>query len=62
VAIENIFKRFFSGLEKVGDFVNSKKEKAKSSIGQMTLFEPQAVYNAKSSRTENFSFFRMKDL
>lgn len=56
-AIENIFKRFFSGLEEMGDFVNGKAKKTNGSIDQMTLFEPQTKYNTKASKTEDFSFY-----
>ena len=44
-AIENIFKRFYSGLEEMGDFVNKKSKKTNNSTDQMTLFEPKSKYN-----------------
>jgi adenine-specific DNA-methyltransferase len=59
-AIKNIFKRFFLGLEEMGDFVNKKVKKKKDLADQMTLFKTQAKYNPKASKTESFSFYSDK--
>ncbi len=56
-AIENIFKRFFCGLEEMGDFVNRKSKKENDPVDQMTLFEPKTKYNTKSSKSDEFSFY-----
>ena len=57
-AIRHIFKRFFQGLNEMGDFVN--KKKAKSDIDQMLLFDPSTQYNSKNSRTNDFDFYSDK--
>lgn len=42
-AIDNILKRFFKGLEGMGDYVNGKNG-SENEIDQMTLFESQMAY------------------
>jgi len=54
-AIRHIFKRFFNGLEQMGDFVE--KETLKNEIDQMKLFEPNAKYNSDFSKSTDFDFF-----
>jgi len=54
-AIRHIFKRFFNGLEQMGDFVE--KDTLKSEIDQMKLFEPNAKYNPNFSKSIDFDFF-----
>ena len=54
-AIRHIFKRFFNGLEQMGDFVE--KETLNSEIDQMKLFEPNVKYNSTFSKSTDFDFF-----
>jgi len=42
-AIDNILKRFFKGLEGMGDYVNGKNN-SENDLDQMTLFESQMAY------------------
>jgi len=54
-AIRHIFKRFFNGLEQMGDFVE--KDILKNTIDQMKLFEPKLNYNSITSNSVDFDFF-----
>jgi len=54
-AMRNIFKRFFHGLEEMGDFVD--KPTKNKDVNQATLFEPNTKYNSSSCRTNDFDFY-----
>lgn len=56
-AIRNIFKRFYKGLEEMGDYVNKNEITSTSSSSQSTLFEPQAKYNSNLKERRNFNFY-----
>jgi len=56
-AIYNIFKRFYTGLEEMGDFVNKKSTSKSLSYTQSTLFEPQVSYNSNLKGRKNFNFY-----
>ena len=49
-AIDNILKRFFVGLQGMGDYVNGKND-SENTLFQTTLFEPKAEYG-KALKTE----------
>lgn len=55
-ALRNIFKRFFKGLEHMGNF-NSKKTNTNDELDQMKLFEPNIKYNSDFSKTMDFEFY-----
>jgi adenine-specific DNA-methyltransferase len=55
-ALRNIFKRFFKGLEQMGNF-NSNKVNSKDELDQMKLFEPNIKYNSDFSKTMDFEFY-----
>lgn len=59
-AIRNIFKRFYTGLAKMGDFVNNADSKHTPDNNQQTLFEPQIKYNSNLTERRNFNFFSDK--
>lgn len=64
-AIFNIFKRFYSGLEEMGDYVNKNNSNNLSNSYQSTLFEPQAKYSPNLKNRKNFNFYadkRYKDI
>lgn len=64
-AVYNIFKRFYLGLEEMGDFVNPNNSTSPSQPYQSTLFEPQAKYNSNLKGRKNFNFYsdlRFKDV
>lgn len=52
-AIFTIVKRFYKGLEEMGDYV-SKREQTKNTSTQLSLFEIRAKYNPKLSFRKNF--------
>lgn len=56
-AIRNIFNRFYTGLEEMGDYVNKSVLTTSSINNQSTLFEPQAKYNANLKERKNFNFY-----
>jgi len=56
-AIRNIFKRFYKGLEEMGDYVNKNTITSTSSSNQSTLFEPQVKYNSSLKERRNFNFY-----
>ncbi|NLE04493.1 MAG: site-specific DNA-methyltransferase, partial [Crenarchaeota archaeon] len=61
-AIDNILKRFFKGLEGMGDYVNSKND-SENTLFQTTLFEPTSSYGkALKTDFELFSDSRYSDL
>ena len=45
-AIRNIFNRFYTGLEEMGDYVNKSVLTTTTNSNQSTLFEPQIKYNS----------------
>tara|TARA_R110002012_G_scaffold295589_1_gene492250 strand:- start:6209 stop:7534 length:1326 start_codon:yes stop_codon:yes gene_type:complete len=55
-SMRNIFKRFFKGLEQMGNF-NVNKNPNKDELDQMKLFEPTAKYNSALSKTMDFEFY-----
>lgn len=55
-ALRNIFKRFFKGLEQMGNF-NSNKTNSNDELDQMKLFEPNIKYNSDFSKTMDFEFY-----
>ncbi len=56
-AISNIFKRFYSGLEEMGDYVNKTNTPSESNYFQSTLFEPDLKYNSNLKERKNFNFY-----
>lgn len=56
-AIRSIFKRFYSGLEDMGDYVNKNILTTASGVIQSTRFEPQEKYNSKLKERKNFNFY-----
>jgi len=56
-AIDNIFKRFYSGLEEMGDYVNRTNSNSTLKNNQSTLFEPYVKYNANIVGRKNFNFY-----
>jgi len=56
-AIRNIFKRFYNGLEEMGDYVNKNVITSTSPNNQSTLFEPQTKYNSNLKERRNFNFY-----
>lgn len=60
-AIYNILKRFYLGLEEMGDFVSKRKKKKSGEDEQMTLFEPSFKYDSNNSKSSDFSFYSDKD-
>ncbi len=61
-ALDNILKRFFVGLEGMGDYVNGKND-IDNGISQWTLFEPNLKYgNALKTDFEILSDSRYSDL
>ncbi|MEI6410600.1 MAG: site-specific DNA-methyltransferase [Bacteroidota bacterium] len=64
-SIRNIFKRFYNGLEEMGDYVNKPNLVNNTINAQSTLFEPQMKYNSKIKERKNFNFYsdsRFKDI
>ena len=59
-AISNIFKRFYTGLKEMGDFVNKNSPVNSLSYFQSTLFEPEAKYNPNLKERRNFNFYSDK--
>lgn len=56
-AIRNIFNRFYTGLEEMGDYVNKKSLTSSVINIQSTLFEPQIKYNSNLKERKNFNFY-----
>ena len=56
-AILNIFKRFYAGLEEMGDFVNRNNISISLIQDQLVLFEPQPRYNSNLKERKNFNFY-----
>lgn len=56
-AIRNIFNRFYTGLEEMGDYVNKSVLTTSSITNQSTLFEPQVKYNSNLKERKNFNFY-----
>ena len=56
-AIRNIFNRFYTGLEEMGDYVNKNVLTTSSINNQSTLFEPQVKYNSNLKERKNFNFY-----
>ena len=57
-AIRNIFKRFYNGLEEMGDYVNKINDNNNSLFSnQQTLFEPVIKYNSILKERRNFNFY-----
>lgn len=56
-AIRNIFNRFYTGLEEMGDYVSKSDLPPASISNQSTLFEPQVKYNANLKERKNFNFY-----
>jgi len=56
-AIRNIFNRFYTGLEEMGDYVNKSVMSTSSINNQSTLFEPQVKYNSNLKERKNFNFY-----
>lgn len=54
-AIFHIFKRFFLGLQEMGDFVSSKGVE-QNSVRQMALFEEKVEGGVKDAKSANFEF------
>ena len=64
-AISNIFKRFYTGLEEMGDYVNKNNSTSVSINIQSTLFESETKYNSNLKERKNFNFYtdtRFKDI
>ncbi len=55
-AIRNVFKRFFRGLEQMGNFKSSKTH-SNDELDQMKLFEPNSKYKSGLSKTTDFEFY-----
>ena len=56
-AIRNIFNRFYTGLEEMGDYVNKIVSTTSTNSNQSTLFEPQVKYNSNLKERKNFNFY-----
>ncbi len=56
-AIRNIFNRFYTGLEEMGDYVNKSVLTTSTNSNQSTLFEPQVKYNSNLKERKNFNFY-----
>ena len=56
-AIRNIFKRFYTGLEEMGDYVNKINTDTCAGYIQTTLFDPEAKYNSSLKGRKNFNFY-----
>lgn len=56
-AIRNIFNRFYTGLEEMGDYVNKSVLTTTTNSNQSTLFEPQIKYNSNLKERKNFNFY-----
>jgi adenine-specific DNA-methyltransferase len=56
-AIRNIFNRFYTGLEEMGDYVNKSVSTTSHNSNQSTLFEPQVKYNSNLKERKNFNFY-----
>jgi len=56
-AIRNIFNRFYSGLEEMGDYVNTPSLSSNAIYTQSTLFEPIVRYNPDLKERKNFNFY-----
>ncbi len=56
-AIRNIFKRFYTGLEEMGDYVNKINTDNCAGYIQTTLFDPEAKYNSSLKGRKNFNFY-----
>ncbi len=56
-AIRNIFNRFYTGLEEMGDYVNKSILTTSTNSNQSTLFEPQVKYNSNLKERKNFNFY-----
>ena len=56
-AIRNIFNRFYTGLEQMGNYVNKSVVSTSSINNQSTLFEPQVKYNSNLKERKNFNFY-----
>lgn len=56
-AIRNIFNRFYTGLEEMGDYVNKSVLATSTINNQSTLFEPQVKYNSNLKERKNFNFY-----
>lgn len=56
-AIQNIFKRFFNGLEEMGDYVNKELDPMRTNKSQKTLFESSLKYNSNLKDRKNFNFY-----
>jgi len=56
-AISNIFKRFYTGLEEMGDYVNKITTVTGAGYIQTTLFDSEAKYSSSLKGRKNFNFF-----
>lgn len=56
-AIRNIFNRFYTGLEEMGDYVNKSIMSTSTINNQSTLFEPPVKYNSNLKERKNFNFY-----
>ena len=56
-AIRNIFNRFYTGLEEMGDYVNKSVLTTSYINNQATLFEPEVKYNSNLKERKNFNFY-----
>ena len=56
-AIDNILKRLLVGLSQMGDYVSCNSKEKKSSINQMTLFEPSPNYSECITHKCTFELF-----
>jgi len=59
-AISNIFKRFYSGLEEMGDYIIRDNVINTLKSTQSSLFEPQVKYSSNLKGRKNFNFYTDK--